>query len=160
MRLAALSLLLLLEACSRPSPVANGAQNTAELPTANKPTASPNGAPPRNQAASQSVPQQGKSIAIPAAFHGRWGLTPMDCTSSRGDAKGLLIVDANGLRFYESHAVPTPDVQIGSDWMAGTFDFTGEGQSWSKYQAIELRGRQLIRTVSNPTASFTYAKCD
>jgi hypothetical protein len=160
MRLAALSLFLLLEACGRPSPVANGAQNAAALPTANKPTSSPNGAPPRNPALRHPVTEAAKSIAIPAALQGRWGLTPMDCTSTRGDAKGLLIVNADGLRFYESHAAPTADVQTGPNSMAGSFDFTGEGQNWSKYQAIELRGRQLIRTESNPTASFTYAKCD
>ena len=31
---------------------------------------------------------------IPAAFHGRWGMVPADCTSTRGDNKGLITVDA------------------------------------------------------------------
>ena len=36
---------------------------------------------------------------IPASLHGRWGMTPADCSSTRGDAKGLLIVSADGLKF-------------------------------------------------------------
>ena len=41
---------------------------------------------------------------IPAAFHGRWGMVPADCTSTRGDDKGLITVDANSIKFYESRA--------------------------------------------------------
>ena len=47
-------------------------------------------------------PVNDTATAIPASLHGRWGLTPADCTSTRGDAKGLLIVSADGLKFYES----------------------------------------------------------
>src|SRR5688500_4994135 len=31
-------------------------------------------------------------VAIPAAFHGRWGMVPADCTSTKGDAKGLITI--------------------------------------------------------------------
>src|SRR5687767_8399070 len=44
--------------------------------------------------------------AIPEALQGRWALTPDDCTSARGDAKGLLVVSRDELRFYESVAKP------------------------------------------------------
>src|SRR5688572_30753552 len=37
-------------------------------------------------------PVNDAASTIPASLHGRWGLTPADCTSTRGDAKGLLIV--------------------------------------------------------------------
>ena len=39
---------------------------------------------------------------IPAAFQGRFGLTPDDCTSTAGDAKGLLEITGTELKFYES----------------------------------------------------------
>ena len=51
-------------------------------------------------------PVNDAATAIPASLHGRWGLTPADCTSTRGDAKGLLIVSADGLKFYESLGKP------------------------------------------------------
>ncbi len=93
-------------------------------------------------------------------FHGRWGLTPGDCTSTRGDAKGLLIVAADKLTFYESRAVPKGNVETSADSFSADFAFTGEGQSWTRYQSLELqKGGKLVRTESGPMASYTYAQC-
>ncbi len=99
------------------------------------------------------------AAAIPAALHGRWGLTPGDCTSTRGDAKGLLLVSADGLRFYESRAIPVRNVESSGDSISADFAFTGEGQNWTKYQALALDEDKLVRTESSPMASFTYARC-
>ncbi len=56
-------------------------------------------------------PVQAAPGKIPASLHGRWGMTPADCTSTRGDAKGLLIVSADGLKFYESVAKPAGELK-------------------------------------------------
>jgi hypothetical protein len=149
--------MLAMIACSRSDPVDDQANNTAGLPTLNEPAPDATGAPPANAVAEQPAPET--EAKIPAALHGRWGLTPGDCTSTRGDAKGLLIVGPADLKFYESRAVPKPDAQTGADSISGDFAFTGEGQSWTKFEAIELQGQQLVRTESNPMASFTYARC-
>jgi hypothetical protein len=153
-----------LAACSAPSPVAKDARNTVSVASTNTPApvANASGAPPSNQVQAQQLPAGASAKAtleLPAALHGRWGLAPMDCTSTRGDAKGLLVIGPGELRFYESRAVPTADVQSDAGSAAGTFNFTGEGQSWAKYEALKVRQNLLIRTESNPTASFTYAKC-
>jgi hypothetical protein len=55
--------------------------------------------------------------------------------------------------------VPGPDAEADVDSISGTFDFTGEGQSWSKFEALKLQGRDLVRTETKPAASFSYAKC-
>lgn len=152
-----------LAACSSPGPVAKDAKNTVSVATTNKPAPSANasGGPPANQAEPDSAPTDAgaPASALPASLIGRWGLTPGDCTSTRGDAKGLLVIAADGLRFYESRAVPTGDVQTDANSASGTFNFTGEGQSWTKFQSMKVQRDMLIRTESNPTASFTYAKC-
>ena len=83
----------------------------------------------------------------------------MDCTSTKGDAKGLLVVSASDLKFYESRAVPTQTAQSGTDSISGDFNYTGEGQTWTKFESLKARGDMLVRTESNPTASFTYARC-
>jgi hypothetical protein len=77
----------------------------------------------------------------------------------RSDAKGLLVISPNELRFYESRAVPAPGVQADADSMSGNFAFTGEGQSWTKYESFKLDKQVLVRTETRPTASFSYAKC-
>ena len=96
---------------------------------------------------------------IPASLKGRWGMTPADCTSTRGDAKGLLVVSGDMLKFFESQAKPAADVKSSADSVSGNFAFTGEGMRWSKYQALELQEGKLVRTESSPMASYTYARC-
>ena len=99
------------------------------------------------------------ATAIPAAFQGRWGLTPADCVASRSDTKGLLVVDADGMRFYEAQAKPAGELRLTPKSVSGSFAFTGEGQSWKKHQVLELQDHKLVRTESDPMASYTYARC-
>ena len=104
-------------------------------------------------------PVQGVPGKIPASLHGRWGMTPADCTSTRGDAKGLLIVSADGLRFYESVAKPAGELKTSDDSASGDFAFTGEGMTWKKYEALEIQSNKLVRTESSPMKSFAYVRC-
>ena len=144
--------------CGKPSPVDENATG-AKLPAPVVDRApKPQGGPPSNQAEQPAAPSSA-AASIPAALQGRWGLTPGDCTSTRGDAKGLMIVTSNELRFYESRAVPAAGIQANADSITGNFNYTGEGQSWTKFQSLELRKNFLVRTESNPAASYTYAKC-
>jgi hypothetical protein len=98
---------------------------------------------------------------IPAAFHGRWGMGPADCTSTRGDAKGLIAVDANSIKFYESRATLAKVTMNAPENFTGDFKFTGEGQTWTKPQNLKLTGSSntLIRSETEPAMSFTYKRC-
>ena len=150
--------ILSLAACGKPDAVADDAKNVDSLPTLNTAAPSPTGAPPANAVAADTTPAPAGSI--PAALQGRWGLTPADCTSSLGDAKGLLVVNSSELRFYESRAVPTASAATTADSISGDFDFAGEGQTWTRHESLELRKGKLIRTERNPVASFSYARCE
>ena len=154
--LLALFLMLTIVACGKRDPVDSQA-NGAELPAIDDKVPNATGAPPEK--AAPATEPDAPAHAIPAALHGRWGLTPVDCTSTKGDAKGLLLVGPSEIRFYESRAVPAQDAQSGTDSISGDFSFTGEGQTWTKFEALELKGHELVRTESNPMASFTYARC-
>jgi hypothetical protein len=158
----AFAFIMTIAACSRRDPVAPNANAAAAvLPEpANDLAPSPAGGPPQNRTApAAAAPAPPPAVTIPAAFQGRWGLTPADCTTALGDAKGLLVINEGELRFYESRAVPTSNVQADGDSLSGDFHFTGEGQSWTKYEALKVDKQKLTRTETNPTASFTYAKC-
>jgi len=104
-------------------------------------------------------PLPASASTIPVVLQGRWGLSPGDCISSRGDAKGLMVVRPDGLDFHESRAVPTADVETDGNSIAGNFAFAGEGQSWTRYESLKLDKQVLTRTETHPTASFSYAKC-
>jgi len=156
--LISLALTLAIACCGKPDPVDNkAAAAAAKLPDVKRPAPSATGEPHVATAPAEALPAA--AAAIPATLHGRWGLSPADCMSGRSDAKGLLVVTTGEMRFYESRAVPSADVQTDSGSMSGHFAFTGEGQSWSRYEALKLDKQMLVRTEANPTASFSYAKC-
>lgn len=163
--LIALAFGLALTACDRRDPVADGADNTAGLPSldnvagARDGTPSADGSAPTNVATVPAGAPTVSAAAIPAAMLGRWGLTPADCTSTKGDTKGLLVVSSGGLGFYESRATPARNVKSSQDSISADFAFTGEGQSWTKFQTLQLKKDRLVRTESSPMASFNYVRC-
>lgn len=158
----ALTAIMSMVACSGRDPVADEADNAATTAAQeNAVVPEVNEVAPANEdnTSTEEPGQALTSTTIPAAMHGRWGLTPGDCTSTRGDAKGLLVVSADQLKFYESVARPEGELDISSDSASGDFVFTGEGMTWKKYEALELQSGKLVRTESSPMASFTYARC-
>lgn len=117
-------------------------------------------------AASTAEPVQGEAAqaGIPEQLRGRWGLVPADCTSKKGDAKGLLTVSADQLTFYEAVAKLEAVKVRAPDMIAATFDFNGEGHSWVLDVALSSPddGRTLVRKDTGPEAapiSLTYTRC-
>jgi hypothetical protein len=152
--------ILAVGACGDQDPVANGAGPAATgAPATSRPVSHAAGGPSRNQIGPAAPAPARLATSIPAALQGRWGLAPADCTSALGDAKGLLVINPTELRFYESRAVPSAGAEVRADSIRGNFRFTGEGQTWTRFLRLERNGRNLIRIDSNPTASYTYAKC-
>lgn len=155
------SLILATGACANKDPVANGANEITSVPARVKqPTPKPAGGPPENRTEpAGNQPTSALAVGIPAPLQGRWGLTPGDCTSPLGDDRGLLVISGTELRFYESRAVPVSDVDTDASSIIGNFHFAGEGQTWVKFERLQLSGDKLTRTETNPAASYTYAKC-
>jgi hypothetical protein len=155
------ALLGAIAACNKQGPVANGANAMAAAPQpVRNPVPTPAGGPPANSANSASPAAAGQAATpIPTALQGRWGLTPEDCTGPLAKAKGLLVINSGELRFYESRAVPGADLHTDAVTTAGTFHFTGEGQSWDRFENLQRKGGKLTRTEGNPTASYSYVKC-
>ena len=143
-----------LGACEKRDPVADDANAIPAAPVINDSAGAIAGGPPGP--ATDAVAAAGP---IPAALQGRWALTPADCTSTRGDAKGLLEIGPDSLKFYESRAVPGTSIESGDQGISGNFNFTGEGQEWTKYVSLKLQGKVLTRTERNPVASYNYARC-
>jgi hypothetical protein len=151
------ALVLAVVACGKNGPVdQKAAADTAALPDVKVPAPSAIGEPHRQTEPARPLPAA--AMKIPVALQGRWGLTPGACSSARG-AKDLLVVTPDDLRFYESRAVPTGDVEADGHSISGNFAFGGDGRSWARYEALNLEKDRLTRTETNPPASFTYAKC-
>jgi len=156
------ALLILALAACKPATDANNAAAAAE------PNAAPSDiealppseevVPPADNATANDAAPVG---AIPAAFHGRWGMVPADCTTTRGDDKGLITVDSNSIKFYESRATLAKVTMNAPENFTGDFKFTGEGQTWTKPQNLKLTGSSntLIRSEPDPPVKLTYTRC-
>ena len=97
------------------------------------------------------------TVAIPAQYRGRWGMTPADCDASRSDNKGLLRIDAQTLRFYESVASLQEQRPAIATSFAGVYSFEGEGQTWERVVTLTRTGDTLKRAQTDGT--FTYQRC-
>lgn len=113
------------------------------------------GAQSTDQAASDASTQPAETAAadasaiaaIPSAIQGRWGLVPEDCTSTRGDAKGLMVIGPDKITFYESVARLGAVKEGGENHIRATFAFTGEGMEWNRDMLLEVApgARSLAR---------------
>ena len=101
------------------------------------------------------------AAAIPESIQGRWGLVAADCTSTRGDAKGLLIVTADTLQFFESRAKLTKVVGHWPEKLKAEFAFTGEGQSWTRTETLSLTNSSntLVREDEELATPLRYSRC-
>ena len=55
-------------------------------------------------AAEGGFSNEADEATMPTAMRGRWGLVELDCTGDPAAAKGLIAIDATGIKFYESRA--------------------------------------------------------
>lgn len=95
---------------------------------------------------------------IPAQYRGRWGMVAADCQPGRSDAKGLITIGDQSIRFYESTAMLKEQRPAIATSFSGLFGFTGEGQSWEKVMTLTRTGDTLKR--GEPEGNFTYKRCD
>ena len=163
MRALALTLALALAAC--------GQQSDEPAPDAGE-TAMPvepdggigDGAGPPAAAPSPTDTVGIPEMGIPVAVQGNWGLTPADCNSERGDAKGLLRVSPTTLTFYESVGRLSTIKDRSDSSIRADFAFTGEGMEWTRDVSLAASGDTLTRTERGgeepgSAGPFTYTRC-
>lgn len=139
---------------SNPTPVATSAQATGEILPEQAAT------PVLPVATGAAEPEK----SIPVALRGRWGMVPADCTSTRGDAKGLITVDPTGIRYYESVAKLTKVSERSETALRASFAFSGEGMTWQREVTLNLQdhGKILIKQEFGSDASpspYKYTHC-
>ena len=153
--------LLALGACSQPAPAPGPAASEAVQ-------AEPGSAPIGTEAEATAAPAPEATAVpdatIPIAAQGRWGLVPADCTSTRGDAKGLLAIDGTTLKFYESRGTLGKIAERADTRIRATFAFSGEGTTWTRDELLDVQdgGKTLVRREYGEDAApgpFKYARC-
>lgn len=109
-------------------------------------------------------PSDMSAAGIPEPLRGRWGLVAADCEPGRSDAKGLLVVGADKLEFYESVGTLGEASERTPTRLRASFAFTGEGMSWTREMLLEMQhgGKALVRQEFGADAApdpFRYMRC-
>lgn len=151
-------LLFALAACKQ-APDAEPANDNPDAPVREIETLPPDETVPPANAAENGADAAEAAGPIPPAFRARWGITPADCTSTRGDDKGLLTIGPDTLRFYESRAKLTRVIGNWPEKLKAEFAFTGEGQSWTKVETLSLTGSSNVLIRQEEGAEFRYRRC-
>ena len=153
-------------ACSQADPnniAIDEANNVTAADVESLPPSEETGAPVNNTAGSglneadDAGSEMPSTLFIPAQYRGRWGMVPADCTSTRGDAKGLMTVGDTSIRFYESVASLQEQRPATATSFSGVFGFTGEGQTWERVITLTRTGNTLKRAQAD--GNFTYTRC-
>ncbi|MFM5885417.1 MAG: hypothetical protein ACKOQ3_08870 [Novosphingobium sp.] len=154
-RIPALAALLALAACSNEAP--------APVPSEDAATIAP---PPAtaSESATAAPSSPAAATAFPAAMLGRWGLVPGDCTSQRGDNKGMITVSAREIRFYESVARIERVKDSSENRMRAALAYEGEGMQWSRDAQFEVKpgaGQLVLQEYGDDAVPGprTYTRC-
>jgi len=140
-------------ACDKRDPVEDEANLIPPSATTNDSAGPVAGGPP-------PAAGHGQPGTIPMTIQGKWGITPADCIAGRSDAKGLLTIGPEELKFYESRATPGTSIEANDQGISGNWNFAGEGERWTEYVSLKLQNDGLVRTERNPPMTYTYARCD
>ena len=160
----AASALLLLAACGSSEEAGNNSSDsgqTVEQTPANLQDDPNNSVVPLSPPTPAPTPSASPVASLPSDFQGRWGMVDNDCIPGRADAKGLMIVAADGLGFYESRGRIQKAQAIRSNTLQLDLAFTGEGQEWNRTETLTLLddGKTLVRDEQKPAASYRYSRC-
>jgi len=155
---------ILLAACSGAKSPETGASDGAEASAAPDPVAPEAAMPAEEPTVATSDEPMAQAGEIPVMLRGRWGLVAADCTSTRGDAKGLITVGANSIRFYESVAGLRVADDAAPRRLRGTFAYQGEGMEWTRdlTMVVEDSGKKLaIQEFGEeaPSGVRRYTRC-
>ena len=148
---------LALLACSQADPnnIAIDEANNAAMEIEALPPSEQGGGP--DNGADESDDGGAATAVIPAQYRGRWGMVAADCTSTRGDAKGLITIADKTIKFYESTATLRDQRPAIATSFAGLYDFTGEGQKWQKAVTLTRTGDMLKR--ADDEGNYSYTRC-
>lgn len=147
--LAASAACLMLAACSKGEAPAPGPSDSAAAIAA-----------AASEAAATAEPRANE---IPAAMQGRWGLVAADCSSTTGDAKGLLEIGPMNLKFFESIARLMNVAEDSKTHIKASFSWSGEGSDWDGDATLDLKdgGKTLVLAEQGAKAPApqTYVRC-
>jgi hypothetical protein len=145
--------LALLPACT-PSPT--GGDNAQDAAIANRIELASNGKP----VAAPSAQPTAHPLSFPPPFVARWGKTNADCDPSSNKATGLLVVNVDNVRFFDTEARLTAVHRPSEYAVTADLAFKDHAAFGSRQMfALATGGTALLRTDQSTGKTERYGRC-
>jgi len=175
----ALSLTLALAACGSPqdedkltADAIRASESAPELPEINlsenpEPQPAPPAAEPANDISNmvenETAPDELGPLPsgepIPAAFHGRWGMTVEDCADPRRDGSTAIVVSSTTIELPDASGKLAQTLGNFPERFIGSFVFNGDQGRWMSHEELSLTGSSNVLIRDADGERLRYRRC-
>ena len=99
------------------------------------------------------------SEPIPAAFHGRWGMTIEDCTDPRREGSTALVVGATSIELPNASGRLAQTAGNFPERFIGSFIFNGDQGRWMSREELSLTGSSNVLIRDSNGERLRYRRC-
>lgn len=96
---------------------------------------------------------------IPAAFHGRWGLTVEDCIDPRRDGSEAIVIGSNRIELSDGRGQLAQTLGSFPERYIGIFAYNGDSGRWSQKEELSLTGSSNVLIRDADGERFRYRRC-
>jgi len=112
-----------------------------------------------NEAAPDELSPLPSGEPIPAAFHGRWGMTIEDCTDPRREGSTALVVGATSIELPNARGRLAQTAGNFPERFVGSFIFNGDQGRWMSQEELSLTGSSNVLIRDADGERFRYRRC-
>ena len=175
-----MSLALALAACGSPkdedkltADAIRASESAPELPEINlsenpepQPAPAPAAEPANdvaNMAENEVVPDELGPLPsgepIPAAFHGRWGVSVEDCIDPRRDGSEAVVIGPNRIELPDARGQLLQTLGNYPERFIGMFGYNGDAGRWAQKEELSLTGSSNVLVRDADGERFRYRRC-
>jgi hypothetical protein len=96
---------------------------------------------------------------IPAAFHGRWGVTVDDCIDPRREGSEAVVIGSNRIDLPDASGRLAQTMGNFPERFIGMFVYNGDSGRWSQKEELSLTGSSNVLVRDADGERFRYRRC-
>ena len=96
---------------------------------------------------------------IPAAFHGRWGVSVEDCIDPRRDGSEAVVIGPNRIELPDARGQLLQTLGNYPERFIGMFGYNGDAGRWAQKEELSLTGSSNVLVRDADGERFRYRRC-
>jgi hypothetical protein len=96
---------------------------------------------------------------IPAAFHGRWGVSVEDCIDPRRDGSEAVVIGPTRIELPDARGQLLQTLGNYPERFIGMFGYNGDAGRWAQKEELSLTGSSNVLVRDADGERFRYRRC-